>query len=76
MELCDALRDLLVFDQHETLVDELFEDLPVHHFRDGEDAHAQLVAMHVLFLLDRVTLTTLAPHALQTFGFDQAVFSK
>ena len=39
-------------------------------------SQTQLIAMNVLFLFERVSLATLAPHSFESFCFDHAVFSQ
>ena len=81
-ELCralkfgDSLRELLVFDEYETFVDEIFKGLFVGYFRPREYSQTQLVAMYILFLFDCVSLAALAPHALESLCFHDPVFSE
>src|SRR3712207_4619161 len=76
LQLVDALRDLLVFDQHKTLVDQLFEGLPVRNFRICKDPQTQRIAMDVLFLFDGVALAALAPHSLEPLCIYHAILGQ
>src|SRR5215213_3315737 len=76
LELRDALRDLLIFNQHETFIDQILERLLVVNLCARKDSQTQCVAMNVLFLLECVALAALAPHAFEPLCIDYAILSQ
>jgi hypothetical protein len=76
LKLRNALRDLLIFDQHETFVDQIFESLFIVNLCARENTQTESIAVHVLFLFECVALAALAPHSLESLIVNNSILSQ